>query len=133
MFGKSGKRKFCQATLWPLALTLCFAATGRAVESQHVRHVAPGWQVQIPGYFMDEPAGRDVLSGWTADHEALKVYKATLEEAEKKVAAADNRIAALSRRVKVQARKWPIGLGLFAGVNCSGQGVIGAGLVILFK
>ncbi|WP_168169945.1 hypothetical protein [Pyramidobacter sp. C12-8] len=44
----------------------------------------PGWNANVSGYFMDEPAGRDMLSGWTADREALEVSRAALEEAREK-------------------------------------------------
>ncbi len=63
---------------------LCCAITVGAVETPHVSHVVPGWNANVSGYFMDEPAGRDMLSGWTADREALEVSRAALEEAREK-------------------------------------------------
>lgn len=114
MIGKNGKRKLCLATTWLSALMLCCAIIVGAVETPHVFHV-------VPGYFMDEPDGRDMLSGWTADREALAVSRAALEEAREKVVAADARIAVLSRRAKAQARRWPVGFGLFAGINRHGR------------
>lgn len=123
MIGKNGKRKLCLATTWLSALMLCCAITVGAVETPHVFHVVPGWNANVSGYFMDEPAGRDMLSGWTADREALAVSRAALEEAREKVVAADARIAVLSRRAKAQARRWPIVFGLFEGIKRHGRWV----------
>lgn len=82
---------------------------------------------------MTEISGRDILAGWRADQEAAAIYKNALLDAQKRVAAADARITELSKHVKTQARRWPFGLGLFAGVDQHGGGVVGAGLVVLLK
>lgn len=74
-----------------------------------------------------------MLAGWKSDHEAVAIYKTALEEAQKRVIAADARISELAKRARAQARKWPIGLGIFGGVDHNGDGVVGAGLVILIK
>lgn len=116
-----------------MVLTLSCVALAQAADLPQVIYVGKGWRSSAPGYWMGEQTGRDILSGWSADQEALAVYRSALEEAQKKVEAADARIAELSKRAKAQARKWPIGLGVFGGVDHHGDGVIGAGLVILIK
>lgn len=92
-----------------------------------------GWKTPEAGYWLNEPAGREVLAGWRADAEAVKIYKTALEDAQKRVEEAHKEIDELTARAKAQARRWPIGLGVFGGVDHHGDAVVGVGVVVLVK
>ena len=65
----------CLLTLW---LCVCGSSCGIAEGSEEVLYVPAGWTSVLPGYWLSEAAGRDLVTGWSADRAELTTLRNSL-------------------------------------------------------
>lgn len=66
-----------------------------------------GWTSHAPGYWLSDGAARDIVSGWSADRESVKVLRQGIEDlkAEVDAANADTRRLIDDLRAEIQAER----------------------------
>ena len=102
-------KKLCLLCLMTLLLTLwlnCCASLAAKGDAEILR-VPSGWTSHAPGYWLSDGAARDIVSGWSADRESVKVLRQGIEDlkAEVDAANADTRRLIDELRAEIQAER----------------------------
>ena len=146
---------YCLATISLLFWLFCWsspAASEPATTSSDILYVPKGWETPAPGYYLSEPAGRDIASGWSADR-AERDYlrgalKNQLDRTQAYMASSSKRMDSLEKNVaverasyadelkrkeaqihKLRQQQWIPGIIIGGGITDRGEfrGVLGVG------